>query len=238
MRAALLVVLAGLAACGGDDGAAPPGPLDDLVVTAPDGFAELAPTETATIAWEVTASGGFGLELAVVSGDEPAVLVERRALASGSLGWDGDDPAGDRVPAGNYQVRAIALGPDDGTVQAVDGGATHLLVVQGVRFRDDALAFTGGQASRELALVTVTRSTLALTLVIDPDVAVPGDERALVTASVPGELAPTPRSYPFTGRDADDRAIAGGTYTLAAIVAARAGAITYRVDGPTLTWTP
>jgi hypothetical protein len=59
-----------------------------------------------------------------------------------------------------------------------------------------------------------------------------------LTASIPGELVPTPRSYPFTGMDAGGAPIPAGTYTLAAFIHARGDTIVYRVDGPTLTWTP
>lgn len=231
------VALLALAACGdqGDSGTLP---LADFVVTAPDGFVELVPTTTVELAWQVTPSTAFGLELDVVAGAAPPRPITTQALASGTFTWDGRDLARTAVPPDNYQLRAVALGPDDGEVDTADGDNAHLIVVQGVTFRDAALTFTGGQAARELVLTTVARSTIELALVADPDPAIAGDELPLLTASIPGELVPRPRSYPFTGRTADDRAIAAGTYVLAAVVRARAGAITYRVDGPTLTWTP
>lgn len=232
----LVVVLAG---CGGDDGGGPPGgPLDDLRVTAPDGFAELGPGEAADVAWEVTASDAYGLELGVVGDDVAPRMIERRPLAAGTLRWNGVQLDGIRAPAGNYHVYASALGPDDGAVQTVDGGADHLIVVQGVRFRDATLSFTDADLPGALVLSTVARSPMELTLVLDPDVGTELDEKTLLTASIPGELVPVARSYPFTGLDASGAPIGGGTYTLAAVIRARGGAITYRVDGPTLTWTP
>lgn len=227
----------GLAACAGDGGA-PPTPLADFVLTAPDGFVELVPTTSATLAWEVTASPALALQLDALTGAEPPVLIDRRALAAGTLAWDGRDPAGVAARPGNYQIRATALGPDDGTVDTADGDNAHLVVVQGVRFRDATLAFTGAAPARDMVLTATTRSTLELTLLLDPDLAIAGDELPLLTATVPGELVPTARSYPFTGRTAGGHAIAAGAYVLAASIRARAGTITYRTDGPTLTWAP
>ena len=226
-----------LAACA-DDGGAPPAPLADFVLTAPDGFAELVPTTTTTLAWEVTASPALGLQLDALTGAEPPVLIGRRALAAGTLAWDGRDPAGGPARPGNYRIRATALGPDDGTVDTAEGDNAHLVVVQGVRFAAAMLAFTGAQPARDLVLTSTTRSTMELTLLLDPDVANAGDELPLLTATIPGELVPTGRSYPFTGRTADGQAIAAGAYVLAASIKARAGTITYRTDGPTLTWAP
>lgn len=239
-RRCAMIAMMIVAGCGGDgDGDdALAGPLDDFRVTAPDGFAEIAPNEAAEIAWDVTASDAYGLEVGVVGAGGAQVVIDQRVLAPGSVSWRGRDLAGATVPPGNYRVYASALGPDDGAVQTVDGGATHLVVVQGVRFRDATLAWTGADATREMVISTVTRSTMALTLLLDVDPDTTGDERVLLRASIPGELVPVARSYPFTGRDADGVAIPGGTYTLAAVIAARDGAITYRVDGPTLTWTP
>ena len=227
----------GAGTCGSDDGATDPTPLADFAVTAPDGFAELVPTTTVGIAWQVTASPAYGLELEVVSGAEPARVITTVDLASGSLTWDGRDQARAAAPPGNYRLRAIALGPDDGEVDTADGDAAHLIVVQGVRFRDRTLAFTGAQAGRDLVLTTVARSPLELDLLLDPDLATAGDELPLLTATIPGELVPVGRSYPFTGRTADDHAIAAGTYVVVAELHA-SGGIMYRVDGPTLTWTP
>lgn len=236
LAAITVLALAPLASCG-DDGGATGGPLDDFVLTAPDGFAEQVPTTTVDVAWTVSAAS-YGLELDVVSGDEPAIMIQRRALEPGTIAWDGEGTVGARVPAGNYRVLAIALGPDDGAVQTVDGGADHLIVVQGVRFRDRTLSFTGAMATRELVVSTVARSTMELTLVLDPDLTTELDEKPLLTASIPGELAPVARSYPFTGMDASGAPIAAGAYTVAAVIRARGGAITYRIDGPTLTWAP
>lgn len=228
----------GAGECGGGDDGTAVGPLDDFELTAPDGFAELVPTTTVAIAWQVTTSPALGLELDAVAAGEAPTMIDRRALTSGSLDWNGRGPTGLAVPPGNYQISASALGPDDGAVATVEGDNAHLVVVQGVRFRDGALTFTGGGGGRELVLTTVTRSPLELTLALDPSPLADGDELPLLTATIPGELVPTPRSYPFTGRTAADQPIAGGSYVLAALVRARGGTIAYRVDGPTLTWTP
>lgn len=235
VRCAPLIALVLVAGCG-DDGVG--APLADFEVTAPDGFVELVPGETVTIAWQVSAAPSDALVLSAATGDEPALTLYRGPLRAGQVAWDGRAPDQALAAAGNYQLTAAALGPDDGVVATVDVGAGHLIVLQGVRFRDATLDFTGAQATRELVLTTVTRSVMELTLAVDPDLAVAGDERPLSTATIPGELVPTTRSYPFTGRTADDQPLAGGRYTLAALVRARAGARTYRVDGPVLTWTP
>lgn len=228
----------GAGECGGGDDGTAVGPLDDFELTAPDGFAELVPTTTVEIAWQVTSSSAFGLELDAVAADGAPILLDRRALTSGSFAWDGRGADAIPVAPGNYQISASALGPDDGTVATVAGDNAHLVVVQGVRFRDAALTFTGGAGGRELVLTTVTRSPLELTLALDPSPTTAGDELPLLTATIPGELVPTPRSYPFTGRTAADQPIAGGSYVLAALVRARGGTIAYRVDGPTVAWTP
>lgn len=233
-RVAAVVVLV-VAGCGDDGGGAP---LADFALTAPDGFAELVPGETVAIAWQVSTAPSHALVLAASTGDEPPVTIHRGPLTAGQVAWDGRGADQVLAAAGNYQLTATALGPGDAVVATVEGGAGHLVVLQGVRFRDAALDFTGAQAARDLVLTTVTRSVIDLTLVVDPDVAVAGDERPLLTATIPGELVPTTRSYPFTGRTAADQPLAGGHYTLAALVRARAGARTYRVDGPGLTWTP
>ncbi|HVV82724.1 MAG TPA: hypothetical protein VHE35_06570 [Kofleriaceae bacterium] len=243
LAAGALTVLAcgGAGTCGGDGGDddGPAGePLADFAFTKPDGFAELVPTTTVELAWTVSPSDADSLELDAFDGDEPPIAIQRFSLVSGSYAWDGRSPAGTAAPPGNYRLRAIALGPADGEAARLDGDATHLVVVQGVRFRDTTLAFTGGQASRQIVVDTTARSPVELTLVLDPDVATDGDELPLLTATVPGEFASVARTYPFTGHTADDQPIAGGTYTLAAVLRARDGAITYRTDGPTLTWTP
>ena len=234
------LVAGGLALVGcGDDGGdgVTAGPLDDFVVLAPSGFSELVPTTTVDVTWAVTAALAYGLELQAVAGATP-IMIDRRALAPGTLSWNGRDRAGRPAPPGNYQVRAIALGPDDGEVDTAEGDNAHLIVVQGVSFRDTTLAFTGAPAPRDIVLTTTARSVMELTLVLDPDVATAGDELPLLTATIPGEFASFARSYPFTGRTAADQPIAAGTYVVAAQLRAVAADIAYRVDGPTLTWTP
>ncbi len=235
--AAVALTSGGAGTCGSDDGGVAPTPVADFVVTAPDGFAELVPTTAVGIAWQVTASLAYGLELEVVAGTESPKIIATTDLAPGSLTWDGRDLARVAAPPGNYRLRAVALGPDDGEVDTADGDAAHLIVVQGIRFRDHALTFTVAQPGRDLVLTTVARSPLELDLLLDRDLTTAGDELPLLTATIPGELVPVGRSYPFTGRTADDHPIAGGTYVVVAELHARGGII-YRVDGPTLTWTP
>lgn len=239
VRASLAVTTAlALAACADDEPAGDP--LDDFVLTSPDGFVELIPTSTVELAWDVTARPPLSLELDLdlVGSVEPALVIHHAQLAPGSFTWDGLDTRNQPALPGNYQVRAIAVEPSFGTVDARPGDNAHLVVVQGVRFRDGELSFTGAQSSRELALTTVNRSVMAMTLALDPDPAVEGDELPLLTANVPGELVPFARTYPFTGRTAADAPVPGGRYQLVALIAAEDGARHYRVAGPGLSWAP
>jgi hypothetical protein len=237
-RMAAIGLAAALAACGGDD-ADGAGPLVDFVFVEPDGFAELVRGDTVDVTWDVTTAPGLELRLDVLPGGDPTTPLPLRwtDLAPGTLAWDGT-VQGARLLAGHFELRATALTSGEEVLQHVDGGAQHLIVLQGVRFRDQTLAFTGAQANRELVLTTVTRSVMEMTLALDPDTGADGDELPLLTASIPGELVPTTRSYPFTGRTAADDAIAAGTYTLIAQVRARGGANTYVDYGPQLTWAP
>lgn len=238
MRAfAALALVPALAACADDQGAEV-APLEDFAVTSPDGFAELVPGGAVELAWTVTARPQLSLEIDLVAGVAPPWVITHDRVQPGSFTWGGLDSRNQPLPPDNYRVRAAAIAPDDGTVDTFDGDAAHLVVVQGVRFRDASLAFTGAQADRQIVLSTVTRSPMELTLALDPDPGRAGDELPLLTASIPGELVPFARSYPFTGRTAADGAVPAGFYVVAALISTRDGAVQYRIDGPGLTWTP
>ena len=252
MSRGCVLAVALVAACGGSDGdgdadggppgdggadGPPVGPLADFRLLAPDGFAELVPSRTVDVAWSVTPAP-YGLQLDALDRDGRPWMLDRRSLEPGSLAWDGEDPAGEPAPPGHYTVRATALGPDDGEAGTFDGGVAHLIVVQGVRFRDQALVYTGADAQRPLVLTTVARSPFELSLFLDRDIGVPDDELPLLDDDVPGELVPVERTYGFSGRTRDGAPVPAGEYVLYARVIARQGTVVYRVNGPTLDWTP
>lgn len=228
MRRCALLLLAIAPACA-DDVVCPSA--GDFALTAPDGFAELVPGATVMIGWAADGDSGADVELQAFSTDQDVTIALPPALlGDGQLAWNGGD-----APPGNYrlggtvariaQCEGLTITPDD----------LHLVVVQGLRLPTAALAFTGAQSTRTINVTTVTRSTLMVRYVVDPDLATGGDELAFAQATIPGELVAVPRSYPFTGMTTTGAAIPAGTYTLAALVG---DPLAYRVDGPSLTWTP
>lgn len=240
LAAAVLGAVSVLAGChGGGEGdvdAPGPGPLLSYHLRVPSGLVELRPGAPAPVEWQVN-SGPYFLRLDAVDAEDRAVLLDVRGLESGSLQWDGRDPAGRKVPAGHYGVRATALDADQRTVGLVEGEPNDRIVVQGVRFPDAALSFTGAQAMRTIGLTVVTLSSVRLTVALDPDEDWSGDELPVVSAEQAGELVPVHRAFAFTGRTTDGAAIPAGRYRLHAIVIV-GGTNGYRVDGPTLDWTP
>ena len=234
-----MAVLA-LASCADpdDDGDPAALPLAQYELLAPDGFEELIPTKTVEVAWAVE-PGPRILRMEAIEGDRAPVTIYDGAVQAAALQWDGRDvDTGAAAAPGNYQVRARVVNERGGEYDSRLGDNAHLIVIQGVTFRDATLAFTGAQATRDVVLTTTARSVMELTLALDPDVATAGDELPLLTATIPGEFASFARSYPFTGRTAADQPIAAGTYVVAAQLRAVAAGVAYRVDGPTLTWTP
>jgi len=228
-RLAGIVVVAVAGACSGDDVVCPSA--GDFVLTAPDGFVELVPGGSITVAWTSDGTGGASVQLEATATDsDDRFALPPANLEDGQVVWDG---AG--APPANYRL--------GGQVAKVGGcqGATlppddlHLVVVQGLRMPTAPLAFTGAQATRTVTITSVTRSSLMVRYAVDPDLAIDGDELVFAAATLPGELAPVPRSYPFSGTTTDGTPIAAGTYTLVALVDLPTG---YRAVGPTLTWTP
>ena len=228
---ALVGATAALAACADDVGC--PG-ADSFALTAPDGFAELVPGASVTIRWRADDDPGALVQLRAIASDGVAdVALAPAALADGAVTWDGRAD-GARVPAANYRLggEVARVGGCGATPIAADD--LHLIVVQGVRLPTAALAFTGSQATRPVAVTTVTRSMVPLELALDPDPGVDGDELVFAAALIPGEFTPTARSYPFTGLTTTGAAIPAGSYDLTA----RFGTGGARTVGPRVRWDP
>lgn len=204
----------------------------------PAGFAQKTPTGPAIeIAWTIDSDAtSFHLDLAP-SGGATGAAVPLADLGPGArtFAFAGASADGAPVPPGNYAVRMTLRCGDVTNDTVVDGGPLHLVVVQGVRFRDAALAFTADQADRHVVLTTVTRTQMELELAV-ADAA--GPPRVFARALIPGELVPFERSYPFTGQDIDGTDVPAGTYAVLARVRAPGAGESTEVAGPTLTWTP
>lgn len=208
-----------------------------FALTQPDGFAELVPGGRVTLAW--TSAGGDGgadveLALTATDGGDPIEL-PAALVGDGQLTWDGQRLDGSLAPPANYRIGGtvgriascggLELTPDD----------LHLVVVQGLRMPDAPITFTGSQLTRMITVTTVTRSPLMVSYALDPSATTDGDELVFARATVPAELAPVARSYPFSGMTVDATAIPDGEYDLVALVGAP---VAYRALGPRLTWHP
>lgn len=227
------LVLGSLAAVAGCSDDAPCPSAAGFALTAPDGFAQLTPGGSVTIAWTSDGDPGATVALTATASDGVAnAALPPALLGAGSLAWDGTDPTGALVPPANYRLSGsvAAVGACGGVTIAPDD--LHLIVVQGVRLPAAALAFTGSQATRPVPVTTVTRAVVPLALAVDPDPTTAGDELEFAAASIPGEFTPVARSYPFTGMTTGGAAIPAGTYTLIATFGG------HRTDGPQLTWQP
>lgn len=223
----LLVAAAGCA----DDASCPSA--GQFALTAPDGFAQLGPTGAVTIAWTGDGDPVAAVALEAIATDGvAAVALPAARLGDGQLAWDGTDGAGARVPAANYRVGGTVAAAGGCGALTITPDDLHLIVVMGVRLPAQALAFTGGQADRAVAVTTVSRVSAPLELAVDPDAAVDGDELVFAAATIPGEFTPMARSYPFPGTTVGGAAIPAGAYDL---IATFGGA---RTRGPRLTWTP
>lgn len=228
--AALAVALVGGAGCA-DDAACPSA--GQFALTAPDGFVQVGPSGTATIAWTADGDPGATVALRAIATDGVAdVALPPALLGAGQLVWDARDGAGARVPAANYRVggEVAAVGGCGGLTLTPDD--LHLIVVMGVRLPTAPLAFVGSQTGRVVEITTVTRVSVPLELALDPDPAVAGDELIFASATVPGEFTPIARAYPFPGTTTAGAAIPAGGYDL---VATFAGTTT---RGPRVTWDP
>lgn len=227
MRSLLVAVPLVLVACG-DDVVCPS--VGEVRITRPDGFAELVAGGTVEIAWTADGTPGASMALEAVEIDGATVVPLPPAnLEDGGLTWDGLHPDGWAAPPANYRIagRAGEVGGCEGV--EVAGGDLHLIVVQGVRLPAEMLDFAGSDATRTFAVTTVSRSTLAIAYALAPDA---GDALTILETTVPGELAPVRRTYPFTGMTAAGAAIPAGDYDLIAQVGAA------RVVGPRVRWRP
>jgi len=250
-RVAVVLLAAGAAAgsLGADCGGGPTGP--DAPVTAitePQGFGQLVPGGTLVIGW--TASGSFDpahldVDLAPRDiGGTGASIVRAGAVGAGTeapsatgVTWAGLDADGNPVTPGFYDV---VVG-DDRTTATFEGGDSHIVVVQGLRFTAPAPGATlteSAAAPAQIQVDTATVGTLGIQLVLDPDTSIDGDEITIQQISVPGELRTVGRVYTWGGTDTGGAQVAAGDYTIAAIVTDAASDMMYRVDGGTVTVAP
>ncbi len=229
-RLALVSVLVVGVGCA-DDASCPSA--GQFALTAPDGFAQLGPTGTVTIAWSGDGDPAATVALRAIATDGVAdVALPPAQLGDGQVAWDGTDGAGARVPAANYRVGGAVAAPGGCGPLTITPDDLHLVVVMGVRLPGQPISFTSGQADRVVAVTTVSRMSAPLELAVDPELAVDGDELVFAVATIPGEFTPMARSYPFLGTTVGGVAIPAGTYDL---IATFGGA---RTRGPRLTWTP
>ena len=229
-RLAIVSVLVVGAGCA-DDASCPS--TGQFALTAPDGFAQLGPTGTVTVAWTSDGDPVADLALRAIAADGVAdVALAAARLGDGQLAWDGTDGAGARVPAANYRVGGAVAATGGGGALTITPDDLHLIVVMGVRLPTQPIDFTGAQADRAVTVTTVSRVSAQLELAVDPDPAVDGDELVFARAMIPGEFTPMARSYPFPGTTVADGPIPAAAYDL---IATFGGA---RTRGPRLTWTP
>lgn len=237
MRAAVpclsLALALGLAACA-DDVVCPSA--GSFALTEPDGFAELVPGATVTIAWTGDGDPGADVELELTATDGGApIFVPPALFGAGQLTWDGRDRDGLVAPPANYRIGGVVAKIAACAGRPIVPDDLHLVVVQGVRMPREPITWSGSQLTRMFTVATVTRSVLAVRYAVDPDPATDGDELVFLETTVPGELAPVMRSYPFSGTTVAGADIPGGEYDLIALVGTPTA---YRAVGPRLTWLP
>jgi len=233
------VIGAAAVAAAGTPGCAPADPCDaGLEFTSPTGSVEWVPTGPPVAIAFTVADGEGAVAIALDTLDE-AIAYNLGTFARGatSIDFAGTDAAGGALRPEVYQPVASFL-DCDGAAARVEGGAFHQVVVQGVELAAAPLTATAATVPLAVPLTTVTRSTLEIDLVVDPDPGTAGDELVFDHLSVPGELVPVARTAAFTGTASGGAAIPGGTYQVRAVVHARADTLVYESAGPTLTWTP
>jgi hypothetical protein len=232
-----LAAILRLAACGDAPTLAPPLPdagAPTVAVTAPTGLTPLVPGHPITITTRVDLAG------ADPSTAHLAVTLDASLGGADQVVFDGAATAGDTsrtFPADDQPfpapgVYALTAALDAGDAHVTAPPSVTRVAAQGVVFRRPA---PGERvevgAPVDLALDAVTLGPMALTLVLAAENGTAGDEVAIITASIPGELVPVPRTYSFDGTDATGAPVPAGDYRLEAdIVDQRTGAA-YRSHG-------
>jgi hypothetical protein len=228
-----LTLCAPLAACETPEGC--PEVASTFALSMPNGASELVPGSPVRLSWEPIVGTSAVVAFVLVEGDArvPTGTVDVSAGMADIATTDSGAP----IPAGVYRIQGV-FGGCALSEPVYDAGPVRPLFAQGVRFADTSIAIAAADTPRNIAVTTVSLSTMQLELLLDPTPATPGDELIFATGSVPGELVAMQRQYTFTGRTTSNAAIPGGTYTVIARIHARNETVTYDVTGPQLTWSP
>jgi hypothetical protein len=228
-----LTLGAPLAACDVPEGC--PDVAGTFALTMPGGATELIPGSPVRLTWEPILGTSAVVAFVLVQGDArvPTGTVDVSAGMADIATTDSGAP----IPPGVYRIQG-AFGGCALSEPAYDAGPVRLIYAQGVRFADTSLTIAAADTPRNLAVTTVSLSTLQLELLLDPTPGTPGDELIFSTSSVPGELVAMQRQYAFTGMTTTGAAIPGGTYSVIARIHARSDTVTYDVPGPQLVWSP
>lgn len=233
MRTAVLGLVA-IAACADDHG---PPRVDGLRLTAPVGVVELVPVpdEALAITWRADTDGADDVRLALTlepdrPGD-PIVPVADVALADGAATWSLPSPP---PRAGTFQLAARAY---TGALELAATRSAAIVLVQGVEFRDRALAFTAADVERDVWITATLGRPIDVALVATPTGAA-APRYPLAHASIASDLAPIGRVFTWTGVDEDGTAIPAGSYAVTVDVTPRDRPVGYTAGGLTVTWTP
>lgn len=227
------MLCAPLAACETPEGC--PDVSGTFALTAPGGATELMPGSPVHLTWEPILGTSAVIAFVLVEGETrvPTGTVDVSAGAADIATTDSGAP----IPPGVYRIQG-AFGGCALSDPAYDAGPVRLIYAQGVRFADTSITIATADTPRQIAVTTVSLSTLQLELLLDPTPGTPGDELIFATSSVPGELVAMQRQYAFTGMTTTGAAIPSGSYRVIARIHARNDTVTYDTPGPQLVWSP
>ena len=233
MRAAVFGLIA-MTACGEDSGAPR---VDELRLTAPVGVVELVPVpgEALAVTWRADTEGADDVRLALALepgrvGD-PVVPMLDAALVDGAATWTLPSPS---PRPGTFQLTARAYVDD---VELATTRSAAIVLVQGVEFRDRALAFTAADVERDVWITATLGLPIDIELVATPaGAATP--RHVLARGRIASDLAPIGRVFVWTGTDLDGVALPGGSYDVTVDVTPRDRPVGYTAAGLTVTWTP
>jgi len=225
-----------LAACG-ESAAEPP----RIHLVDPPGFTQLVPTKTVDVAWwvdlgdtdvETASLGSIRIALAAeFGGVDQTICTGPPPLETDAITCTVPGPQQPFPVPGVYRVTATL--DVDGAHDETEWFIARL-GVQGVVFTRPApaarLEVTAG-TSTALELDTSTFAPFALSLVLRPENDAAGADVVIHDGSVPGEILPVHRAYPFDGRDTTGAPVPAGDYRLAAIVTDERTGIRYRTEG-------